>query len=426
VLVDRVGLLECGPVSAAAPSRRPAAPETAPIGEKPLRSLASALAAGQAFFEGTPVTAVGPASRGMRNLSAKLAMIFRQFPEVAIGERGIKHERSRLHFAELRMGDASYLVGCGQAAGRPLVPGVPVEIATGTCLFGAESVIGWAGSFPYPMTAIPVVYKRDPPAVIDTVTVDRRAHVYEAETLARLASFISSFARLPGQGPVVVRAHVPGPEYELYGLSLHARGLLPRARFDQYRRAVRHRAHLIGRLLKSSLRGVAAEVTVSSPLTGVIHRLDLDVTRVPPAGLARLAYDTAREQGWLWRALLAGHDLSFEAIINASYRYHYLATAREAARRGRQLIFAENPEEEKILRCALEEAGRTGISLSEMPGFYVHPRVVVTRTALGYASYGLRECADGCEPGTVAAAVGYYARSAGRRDSYGGLRTGLS
>ena len=419
MLAKRAGLLNSGTARAAAPPRRPSVPEAEPPGGTPLRSLASALAAGQAFFEASPVTAAGPASRGIRNLSAKLAAVFSQFPEVAVGERGIRHERSSLHFAELGVGDSGYLVGCGRAAARPLVPGVPVEIVTGTCLFGATSVTGWAGPFPYPMTVVPVVHRQDPPAVIDTVTVDRRVHVYEAETLARLVSFIASFARLPGQGPVVVRAHVPGPEYELYGLSLHARGLLPAALFDQYRRAVRHRARLVGRLLERSLRGVAAVVTVSSPLSAVIRRLDLG--RVPPAGLARLTRDTAREQGWLWRALLAGQDPSFPAVINASYRYHYLAAARDAARRGRQVIFAENPEEEKIFRYALEEGGRTGISLSGTPGFYVHPRVVVTRTGPGLAGNGWRECADGCEPGTIAAAVSHY-HGAGRRDSYGRLR----
>jgi hypothetical protein len=358
----------------------------------------------------------------MRNLSAKLATIFGQFPEVAVGDHGIRHERGGLHFAELRMGDSSYLVGCGEAAGRPLVPGVPVEIVTGTCLFGAYSVIGWAGRFRYPMTAVPVVHERDPPAAIDRVTVDSRAHVYEAETVARLTAFIGGLARLPGQGPVVVRAHVPGPEYELYGLSLHARGLLPAPQLDQYRRAVRHRAHLVGRLLTRSLRGVAAEVTVSSPLADVIRRLD--VASVPPAALARLTHDTTRKQGWLWQALLAGRDPSFQDIINASYRHHYLAAAREAARHDRQMIFAENPEEETIFRRALDEAGRTGISLSETRAFYVHPRLVVTRTDPGRAGYGLRQCADGCEPGMVAAAAGHYAHGARRRDCYGDLRPG--
>jgi hypothetical protein len=165
-------------------------------------------------------------------------------------------------------------------------------------------------------------------------------------------------------------------------------------------------------------------VTVSSPLADVIRRLD--VASVPPAGLARLTHDTAREQGWLWRALLAGQEPSFQAIINASYRHHYLAAAREAAWHGRQMVFAENPEEEKIFLCALDEAGCTGISLSETPGFFVHPRLVVTRTAPGRAGYGLRECADGCEPGTVAAAVGHYSHGARRRDCYGDLRPGMS
>jgi hypothetical protein len=42
-------------------------------------------------------------------------------------------------------------------------------------------------------------------------------------------------------------------------------------------------------------------------------------------------------------------------------------------------------------------------------GLYVHPRVVVTRTAFGENRI-LYNCADGGEPGTLTVAMGYHTR----------------
>jgi hypothetical protein len=113
-----------------------------------------------------------------------------------------------------------------------------------------------------------------------------------------------------------------------------------------------------------------------------------------------------RQQDRLWRDLLAGRSLSFRNLINSSYVYHYLAAAWDARERGHQMLVAKNPDEELIFRHASEESARAGIPLDAVTGFYVHPQVVVTETEFSGASRILHECKDGCEPATVAAAVG--------------------
>jgi hypothetical protein len=341
----------------------------------------------------------------MRKLSAKAGGIFRAFPDVIIGsDVGIKHETSGLVFADLVVGGSRYLVGCGETGNGPLVPGIPVDVVTGTCLFGVDSVLGWVGLTAYPMTAPPVVHEWNPANPIDDVTTDTRMHVYEAETLARLGSFVRAFAGLQGQGPVHVRAHIPGPEYDAYGLSLYARGLLSAELYARYREAVQRRARLIGEMLEWSFMG-ATEVTLTSPLSLLDN---IDIFGVPPADLPRMVHDAARQQDPLWASLLAGKSPSFRTLINASYVYHYIAAANQAERQAHQMVLVENPEEEKIYRHAREERGRAGIWLNGTPGFYVHPHVVATRTVFGDGDRVLRHCLDGSEPSTAAIALDSY------------------
>jgi len=377
--------------------------------QDPLEPLASALLARRAFFSGSPITAVCAAdSRGLRKLSAKAGGIFRAFPDVVIGsDVGIKHEISGLVFTDLVVGGSRHLVACGETGNGPLLPGPPADVVTGMCLFGVDSILGWAGLTAYPMTAARVVHEWDPANPIDDVTTDMRMHVYEVETLARLGSFVRAFAGLQGQGPVHVRAHIPGPEYDAYGLSLYARGLLSAELYARYRETVRRRARLIGDMLEWSLMG-AAEVTLTSPLS----LLDtIDVFNASPTDLPSLVHEAARQRDPLWAGLLAGKSPSFRTLITASYVYHYIAAAHQAEQQGHQMVFVENPEEEKIYRRAREECDRAGISLNGAPGFYVHPYVVATRTALGDGDRVLRHCMNGCEPSTVAIALDSYSNT---------------
>jgi hypothetical protein len=387
------------------PVHRKLRPQRPDPRQEPVQPLAGALASSQARFAGSAITVLSPAeTRGIRKLSAKAQAVFGQFPDVTVGDWGIKHEEGGLPFVKLTLGGTSYFVGCGEAPGTPLVPGTPLEVVTGLCLGGADSIIGWAGKYAYPMTVGPVVPNIKLERPIDRITVDGRVHVYEAEMLARLMPFIRGVARLRGQGPVRVRAHLPAAEYELYGLSLYAKGLLPAEWCDLYRSAARHRAHLISRMLKWCLRGTA-EVTVTSPLNNLVRCLD--ISGVPREGLARFVHAAVRKQSCLWQDLLAGKDTSFRTLIYSSYTYHYLAVARQAAKLGRQVLFAEPPDEEKIYRYALKESDRIGIPLAEVPGFYIHPRVVVTEAAFGMGRV-LRDCKHGCEPRTVAQALACY------------------
>jgi hypothetical protein len=339
--------------------------------------------------------------------------IFGAFPAVIVGDQGVRHEIGQLPFIDLTMMGTTHLVGCGEA-GRavPLSPEIPVDIVTGTCLFGAESVLGWVDGSGYPMTIRQVVENWDSAATISRVTTDNRLHVYELEAVARLGTFIRGLTSLYGQSGIRVQAFIPLYEYEAYGLSLYARGVLSAKLYAQYRRAVRRRAWLISRMLRGRLRGTA-EVTAGSPLS-LIRRLD--ISRVPPAGLPQLVHDALRRQDPLWRDLLTGTDPSFETIINAGYVYAYLAAVRTARRQRRQVVLVEDPDEEPISRHALKASGRTGISMDGTIAFYVHPRVVVTRLAPSGAAYDLRQCANGADRHTIAIAMNAYPGGARRQE----------
>ena len=377
-----------------------------PARELPLEPLASALAAGRACFGGSPVRALGPGStRGIRRLTAKAGAIFGAFPEVAITGRGVAHaEKGGLAFVEAGIAGSSYLLGCGAIPGRPLVPGVPVEVVTGICLFGADSVLGWAGPEAYSMT-VGQVRGPGPAHPIEEVTADPRWHVYEAETLGRLGSFIRDLASLGGQGPLRVTAHVPGPEYEIYGLSLYARGLLPRFWCDRYRDIARTRARMLALALQGCAGG-AAEVTAASPLAFLGG---LDTGAWPPGEVLSRLYEAVQAQDGLWDILLGGQPPSFSGLIYASYAHHYLTAAAAARERGHQMLLAEDPDEERIFRSAVAHGGLAAASLLvDVTGFYVHPQVVVTQTAFPGTPRILHKCRDGCDPRTVAAATRYY------------------
>jgi hypothetical protein len=339
--------------------------------------------------------------------------IFSAFPDVITGEQGVRHEIGQLPFIDLTMMGTTHLVGCGEA-GRavPLSPEIPVDIVTGTCLFGAGSVLGWVDGAGWPMTVPQAVEKWDCAATISRVTTDSRLHVYELETLARLGSFIRDLTSLYGQSGSRVRAFIPLYEYEAYGLSLYARGVLSAKLYAQYRKAVRRRAWLISRMLRGRLRGAAA-VTIDSPLSLI---RGLDISRVPPAGLPQLVHDAVCRQDPLWRDLLAGQAPSFETMINASYVYSYLAAVRAARRQRRQVVLVENPDEEPIGRHALKACDRTGISMDGTIAFYVHPRVVVTRLAPRGEVYELGECANGADRHTIAIAMKAYPGGARRQE----------
>jgi hypothetical protein len=309
------------------------------------------------------------------------------------------------------MGDSSYLVGCRGKGREPFSPGTPTDLVTGMCLFGADSVLGRAGEFYCPMTVASAVYKWPADRVIEEVIPDLRLHVYEIEALARLSSFIRTFTGLQGLGPVHLRAHVPGPEYDIYGMSFVRTGLTSAELYVQYREAVRARAQLIGQMLTCCLIG-AGKVTVSSPLSLIDG---IDIFRWAPAALPGELCDAARQQNRLWEVLLAGKPPSLETLIHTSYVYHYLASVAP----GGQLVFVEGPEEEPIYWHAAKASARAGVTLAGAPSLYIHPRVVVTRTVSGCEEHDpdgdcrehlLRNCKDGCEPGTIALALNAHSR----------------
>ncbi len=368
----------------------------------PLQALDAALAAQRALFGTSPVAAVeAPSSAALRRVRARVGAVFQDLPGVVAGERGVTHTKTGLTFVDLDMTAPGggpgrrYLVGCGMAHGGALSPGQPVTVITGVCLFGTDAATGRCGAHTFPLTD-PGADLRGP---AEDVTFNERLHVYEAESLARLTSFIGDLARQLGPGtPVHVRAHIPVPEYEAHGLSLYARGWLDAGALCSYRLAVRRRGRRLAGLLRDSLRGTC-QVTAGSPMDWLGST---DTWGTAPAGLATLLAGTARRQGRLWHDLLAGAaPPSFEALAFASYTHHYLAAARQAERQGAQLVAVENPDEAAIYRASLRAQHVTGVSMAGTVGLYLHPRVVVTRTAFASPGHWLYNCADGCQPATL-------------------------
>src|SRR5215469_14124992 len=62
-------------------------------GQESLEPLTRALASGRATFSGSLITAQRAASsRGIRRLQAKMRTIFAAFPDVIVGDQGVRHE----------------------------------------------------------------------------------------------------------------------------------------------------------------------------------------------------------------------------------------------------------------------------------------------------------------------------------------------
>lgn len=364
----------------------------------PVQTLRDALASGQAMYGNGAIADLSPRpSAALRKLRTRVDVICRDVPRVVTGTSGVIHTATGMAFTELTVGGSGYMVGCGRRQAASLAPGRPLDIVTGTCLFGADALAGAAGERAYPL-AHPRVVSGYAGSPFDAVLVDERLHVYEAENVARLSSFIRELAGQMAPSPVRVHAHIPVPEYEAYGLSLYARGYLTRAQCDHYRDAVRRRGRLVSAMLIASLPGMAG-VSVGSPMSWLS---DIDPYSVPRDELGPLLHRAAQGQDQLWRVLAKATDgQSFQALNQASYIYQYLSAARSVQRRGSQLAAVEDPDEIFIYHHAMVRQQPTGISLSGCVRFYVHPRLVVHETAFGLAERLLYNCKDGCNPRCV-------------------------
>ena len=367
----------------------------------PLAPLDEALAAGNAVFGTSAITGQdrGQAA-SLARLRGRLDAICRDLPYAGASGGGVLHAASGMGFAELDIGPGTYLVGCGKARRGTLSPGRPANIVTGMCLFGADSVTGIDGSGQEFSLTDPQLVAGYAGRRLARVAVDERVHVYEAESAARLGSFIADLAGQLAPAPVRVHAHIPVAEYQLYGLSLYARGYLDGAQLELYRQAARRRGALARRMLAAAVGG-AAELRACSPMSWLG---DIDPYRIRPGALPQALLAAARRQDRLWQ-FLAGtaggqpaRDLGY-----ASYVHHYLAAARHAAQAGAQLAVVENPDEEAIWRHAAAAGKRAGIPLDGSAGFYVHPRVVVRQTVFGFSRL-LYNCRDGRDPRTLRAA----------------------
>lgn len=208
----------------------------------PLQTLRDALASGQAKYgNGAIADLSASSSPALRKLRIRIDAICQDMPDVLVGAGGVIHTATGTAFAELTVGESGYLLGCGRRQAGVLTPGRPLDIVTGTCLFGADALTSAVSGCAYPLTDPPLVsgYAGNP---FDAILVDERLHVYEAEIVRRLGSFIRDLTAQMGSSPVRVKVHVPVPEYQMYGLSLYARGYLTRRQCEEYSDAVRRRA----------------------------------------------------------------------------------------------------------------------------------------------------------------------------------------
>lgn len=366
--------------------------------EFPLRTLRDALASGQARYGNGAIAELSASSSpALRKAGIRIDAICRDMPDVLVGTSGVVHTATGMAFAELTLGESGYLLGCGRRQAGVLRPGRPLDIITGTCLFGADALTGTVSGCTYPVTDPPLVSGYAGNA-FEAILVDERPHVYEAEIVRRLGSFIRDLTAQMSSSPVRVKVHVPVPEYEMYGLSLYARGCLTRRQCDEYRDAVRRRGRQVTAVFLDYLSGIA-EVSAGSPMSWLSG---VDPYSVPPGEVAGLLHRAACGQDQLWRFLAEATDgQSFQALNHASYAYQYLSAAQSVHSEGGQLAAVEDPDEIVIYRQAAVRQTATGISLNGCVRFYVHPGLVVHETAFGLRDRVLYNCQDGCSPGHV-------------------------
>ncbi|HEV2412958.1 MAG TPA: hypothetical protein VGS28_04130 [Candidatus Saccharimonadales bacterium] len=376
------------------------------VREVPIVSLDEALREGSAMFAGGTIKEAPATDPDVVRLRHKLTTIFEKLPRCRLGEKAIVHSQSGLVFNELIIDRTVYLVGCGETKGTTLQPGRQTDIITGSCLFGSEAIVGHAESRTYSLTDPHAIRNLKEP--IETISVDTRQHVYEAEAVARLSMFVEDLASQLEKAEITVHVHVPVPEYEIYGLSLYCAGKMTREIFEQYREAVRQRGRLVEALITGKMSRKNVRIVAKSPL----NWLDtFDVFGPKPEELARRLCIRAREYNGLWYDLIGEDDtLPLSELNHLSYIYSYLATAKQAAHLQSQVLFVEDPDEAAIYYHALKAQERTGIYIDKMTGLYVHPRVAVKNLAFPNEDYVLFNCKDGCEPETVDMTLRLYER----------------
>jgi len=373
-----------------------------------LTDLGTALAAGNARYSSSPVEALQPhGTTSLKRLERKLSHTFSNLQDIQVGGRSIVHSATGLIFTDVSFGKASYLVGCDTVPGYLLQPDRPVEVTSGTCLFGSNSFAGYTGSAAVPLTEPLSLHNLHSP--IASLSIDERLHVYEAETIARLGSFINNLTS-QFHAPVTVYFHEPVPEYELYGIDLYARGLLNQELLGTYLDVVRRRGPLIKNLMHAQLRVSHATLRFVSPMAWVD---ELNLSRLPACDIPAAVNSAGSQQDALWSALLASRPCQKLTDLNyLSYIYAYFSQAQRAHDIGAQHIFVENPDETKIYANAEQLQDAVGIGLEPACGFYVHPQVVVSRTAFDLDDHVLYDCQNGTDPRNIEIALRAYSTDA--------------
>jgi hypothetical protein len=372
------------------------------VNQPVIRSLREALDS-EAYFGHSPISRLPADTRSLSRLRSHFASVFKTVPSFAIGNTGFVHDLNGQTYTELSLGGDTYFVGGGGTPGARLGRDNGTNIVTGMCMFGAQSITG--------RTKRGKVYLTDPSAIADLDTpvtdlvFDDRIHIYEAETIGRLSSFMGDLlTRLPGK--LTVHVHLPGPEYELYGLSLYARGLLSRPQLDRYREAIRRRESILDKELHAALGSKNFDLVVSSPL---VWTSNFDVKDIAPERIPMMLLRLASAQNPLWNSLIATlPDTDLLGLNHCSYIYQYLHLAQLSTMENRGLLIVENPEETRILMEAKASAAAAHVSINDAVWLYVHPQMVVASRENPEDGYYLYNCADGLNPALIDQAVHPY------------------
>jgi hypothetical protein len=117
----------------------------------PILPLDEALVSPYAMYGRSQIIGLQDSSsnRSTRNAHQRLQTTFRNIPGVSVRKKGILHEKTGTAFIELTIEQAHYLVGCISAKEISLMPERPVEIVTGSCMFGIGSITGYSAGHTY-------------------------------------------------------------------------------------------------------------------------------------------------------------------------------------------------------------------------------------------------------------------------------------
>ncbi|HZZ98661.1 MAG TPA: hypothetical protein VFG51_01885 [Candidatus Saccharimonadia bacterium] len=255
-----------------------------------------------------------------------------------------------------------------------LQPGVPVEIISGMCKFGATGLTGKLPDGTRPSLVDPYEPSFGGQALTE-IKETWFLHPSELENLVRLTNTFDTLTAggAAENGGAILRFHIPEPEYKLYMLGRVKRGEMSRKQFVETVAKIERRAQKLGEMVKKRVNFSVTVHSPLSPLNDLIARKDAMTT-------FQDCIDTLSRDAFWHLALQVVRPPGFQELNNMSYCMGYLLTARNAALRGAQPLAIDTSEEQPIFDHAIEMANRMGKSF-KMATLYVPP-IALTKTGL--------------------------------------------